>query len=88
MDTHTAHDPQNPINWNGKDEELCDRCQNELTEEEAEEVAGQLVRQCNECIEDEEELANIERDLNAQKERETLNSIFDAFSGATINAIK
>ena len=80
MDTHTAHDPQNPINWNGKDAELCDRCHNELTEEESEEAAGLLVRQCSECIEEEEELANIER--------ETLNSIFDAFSSATINTIK
>tara|TARA_R110000824_G_scaffold315329_1_gene502482 strand:- start:1021 stop:1197 length:177 start_codon:yes stop_codon:yes gene_type:complete len=55
MDTHTQNDRNNPINWNGKEAEICERCHNELTEEEALEVAGCLVRECNECIEDQEE---------------------------------
>ena len=38
MDSHISNDPNNPINWNGKEPELCERCHNELTESEAEEV--------------------------------------------------
>ena len=55
MDSHISNDPNNPINWNGKEAELCERCHNELTESEAEEVAGCLIRQCSECNEEEEE---------------------------------
>jgi predicted CXXCH cytochrome family protein len=32
MDTHTAHDSNNPINWDGKEPELCELCHNELEE--------------------------------------------------------
>tara|TARA_R110002110_G_scaffold9257_1_gene45819 strand:- start:1066 stop:1332 length:267 start_codon:yes stop_codon:yes gene_type:complete len=88
MDTHTAQDPQNPINWNGTEDIICTLCHNILTDNELEESGDDPNPYCEECTEEQEELANIEKDLNAQKERETLNSIFDAFSGATINAIK
>ena len=61
MDNYITNDPNNPINWNGKDAELCERCHNELTEEEAEEVAGCLVRECNECVEEQEERKELEK---------------------------
>ena len=55
MDNYISNDPNNPINWNGKEAAICERCHNELTEEEAEAVAGCLIRQCSECNEEEEE---------------------------------
>ena len=60
MDTHTSHDPNNPINWNGKDAELCERCHNELTPEEEEE------KLCFECIEEKETEEEERKELEKQ----------------------
>tara|TARA_R110000751_G_scaffold182932_1_gene289756 strand:- start:110 stop:376 length:267 start_codon:yes stop_codon:yes gene_type:complete len=61
MDNHISNDNNNPINWNGKEAELCERCHNELTKEEIEAVEGSLVRQCSECNEEEEERQELEK---------------------------
>ena len=89
-----------PTEFNGKEAELCERCHNELTKEEIEEVAGCLVRQCSECNEEEEERKELEKQflkfpeleedeklkINLKAQRETLNKIFDSFSIATIKS--
>jgi len=80
MDTHVSNDPQNPINWNGTEDIICTLCHNILTDNELEQNGDDPNPYCEECTEEQEELANIER--------ETLNEIFDAFSSATINTIK
>jgi len=81
MDNYITNDPNNPINWNGKEIEQCNICQNDLnTSEEKEE------KLCFECIEAKEEIKKIETNLKTQ--RETLNAIFDSFSIATIDTIE
>ena len=40
MDTHTQHDHNNPINFNGKESERCKLCDNELINEETQEEEG------------------------------------------------
>tara|TARA_R110000850_G_scaffold27004_3_gene76719 strand:+ start:279 stop:539 length:261 start_codon:yes stop_codon:yes gene_type:complete len=56
MDNYITNDPNNPINWNGKDIKQCNVCQNDLntTEEEEEE-------KCFKCIEEEEERKELEK---------------------------
>ena len=76
MDTHTSNDPNNPINYNGKDLELWGRCHNELTKEEEEE------KKCFECIEEEEEkqdFINKINELKKIKERQELEKQFLKF---------
>jgi hypothetical protein len=57
MDNYITNDPNNPINWNGKDIKQCNVCQNDLntTEEEEEE------EKCFKCIEEEEERKELEK---------------------------
>tara|TARA_R110000764_G_scaffold171605_3_gene258402 strand:- start:1596 stop:1853 length:258 start_codon:yes stop_codon:yes gene_type:complete len=61
MDNYITNDNNNPINWNGKEAAICERCHNELTEAEAEAVEGCLIRQCSECNEEEEERKELEK---------------------------
>ena len=49
MDSHIANDNNNPINWNGKEAELCALCHNELTKEEIIEQFDDL-KFCNDCF--------------------------------------
>ena len=47
MDTHTQNDPNNPINFEGKEAERCTLCDNDiLTPEEIDE------KHCFECMEE------------------------------------
>jgi hypothetical protein len=47
MDTHTQNDPNNPINFNGKEQEECLRCALYIyTPEEIEE------NMCNDCMDE------------------------------------
>ena len=41
MDTNTQHDPNNPINWDGKNE-ICLECEEELRDSDYPTI-------CNEC---------------------------------------
>ena len=69
-----------PTEFNGKDIQQCNVCQTDLnTSEEQEE------KLCFECIE-EKEIESLENNLKAQKE--TLNTIFDSFSIATIDIVE
>lgn len=56
MDTHTQQDPNNPINWSGKNE-ICSECEEELTISDYSTI-------CNECHnkEDEESIERTELD--------------------------
>jgi len=49
MDTHTQNDPNNPINFDGKEIERCTLCDNDLTEEEVIEQDTKH-KYCNECF--------------------------------------
>tara|TARA_R110002124_G_scaffold168593_4_gene336137 strand:- start:1593 stop:1877 length:285 start_codon:yes stop_codon:yes gene_type:complete len=69
-----------PTEFNGKDIQQCNVCQNDLntTEEQEEKL-------CFECIEEKEE----RKELKYKKaQRETLNKIFDSFSIATIDIVE
>ena len=81
MDNHISNDNNNPINWNGKESELCERCHNDLnTPEEQEE------KNCFECIEEKEERKNLETNINAQ--RDVINNFFDSFNISTTDTIE
>tara|TARA_R110000765_G_scaffold350330_1_gene440428 strand:+ start:104 stop:418 length:315 start_codon:yes stop_codon:yes gene_type:complete len=96
MDNYISNDNNNPINWNGKESELCERCHNILTPEENQEEQ----KKCFECIEEEEERKELEKQflkfpeleedenlkINLKAQRDTLNKIFDSFSIATIGS--
>ena len=98
MDNHTANDNNNPINWNGKEPAICERCHNILTPEEYKNQQ----KNCFECIEEIEERKELEKQflkfpeleedeklkINLKAQRDTLNKIFDSFSIATIKNIK
>ena len=81
MDNHISNDPNNPINYTGKDIEQCNICQNDLnTSEEKEE------KMCFECIEEKEERKNLETNINAQ--RDVINKFFDSFNISTTDTIE
>ena len=49
MDTHTQNDPNNPINFNGKEAERCTLCDNDLTPEEITEQDNEN-KYCDDCF--------------------------------------
>ena len=86
MDNYISNDPNNPINYNGKDVQQCNICQNDLNTTEEQEQ-----KLCFECIE-EQERKELEKqflkfpELEETKEREVLNNIFNSFSTAIIGS--
>tara|TARA_R110000765_G_scaffold69646_1_gene135037 strand:- start:1387 stop:1629 length:243 start_codon:yes stop_codon:yes gene_type:complete len=56
MDNYISNDNNNPINYNGRDVQECDTCQNELMETEEKEE-----KLCFECIEEKEERKELEK---------------------------
>ena len=50
MDTHTQHDPNNPINFNGIEAIICTLCAEDLTPEEIEANEDDPNPYCNLCF--------------------------------------
>ena len=76
MDNYINNDPNNPINYNGKDIEQCNICQNDLNASEEKEE-----KLCFECIEEKEkqDFINKINELKKLKERKELEKQFLKF---------